>query len=127
MQIRFAASQPAGDHVLVLPATGPSIAAATGIDPIALVAILKRQRFEGDAGSVVEHFMDGEDAPRMLIVGLGRGDAAAAEQLGGAVVARLLTSGEREAVIDLSSATLDADSAARVALAAVLRSWRNDA
>ncbi|QNN65970.1 leucyl aminopeptidase [Sphingomonas rhizophila] len=126
MQIRFATSRPAGDHVLVLPATGPSIV-ATGIDPNGLASILKRQRFEGDAGSVVEHFTTGDDARRLLIVGIGRADAAAAEQLGGAVAGRLLTSGEREAVIDLSGAGLDADSAARVALAAVLRSWRHDA
>ena len=41
-------------------------------------------------------------------------------------MARLLTSGEAKAVIDLSSLGADADFAARVALGATLRSWRHD-
>ena len=50
----------------------------------------------------------------------------AAEKLGGTAVARLLTSGEKKAVIDLSGLGYDADAAARVGLAAALRSWRYD-
>jgi leucyl aminopeptidase len=38
----------------------------------------------------------------------------------------LITSGETKAVIDLSGLGYDADAAARVALAAALRSWRHD-
>jgi leucyl aminopeptidase len=41
-------------------------------------------------------------------------------------VSRLLTSGDTKAVIDLSGQGFDADSAARVGLAAVLRAWRYD-
>ena len=52
--------------------------------------------------------------------------AEAAEKLGGTAVARLLTSGEKKAVIDLSGRGFDADTAARVGLAAALRSWRYD-
>ncbi|MGH6784612.1 MAG: leucyl aminopeptidase, partial [Sphingomicrobium sp.] len=52
--------------------------------------------------------------------------ADAAEKLGGAAVARLLTSGEGHAVIDLTGLNYDADAAARVALGAALRSWRYD-
>ena len=48
------------------------------------------------------------------------------EKLGGAAVARLLTSGETDAVIDLSGLGYDADAAARVALGAALRGWRYD-
>ena len=43
--------------------------------------------------------------------------ATTPEKLGGAAVARLLTSGETDAVIDLTGLDFDADAAARVALA----------
>ncbi|HEX2624312.1 MAG TPA: leucyl aminopeptidase [Sphingomicrobium sp.] len=126
MQIRFAANRPSGDYALVLPATGATPAASAG-DAATLAAVLKRHRFDGDPGSAVDHFVDGEKGGRLLVVGVGRTlDGAAAEQLGGTAVARLLTSGEREAVIDLTGTSFDADAAARVALAASLRSWRFD-
>ncbi|MEO7505458.1 MAG: leucyl aminopeptidase [Sphingomicrobium sp.] len=123
MQIRFAAARPAGDHALIIPVPGgagsPLLAEFAGAE-----AALRRQRFEGEAGSVAEHFDNGR---RILAIGAGNGLAgASAEKLGGTAVARLLTSGEREAVIDLSGAGLDADGAARVALAAALRAWRID-
>ena len=61
---------------------------------------------------------------------MGTGDgttpAEAAEKLGGATSGRLLTSGEKHAVLDLTGLTYDADAAARVALAASLRAWRYD-
>nr|NUR38403.1 leucyl aminopeptidase [Sphingomonas sp.] len=50
----------------------------------------------------------------------------AAEKLGGAAAARLQTSGEKKAVIDISGLGYDADAAARVGLGAALRSWRYD-
>ncbi len=130
MQIRFADTRPTGDFALVLPAAGsqrPGLeslgAARAGVE-----AALKRGRFDGDVGSVVEYFLEGEGGRRLLVVGAGgeaaRGDAP--EKLGGTVVARLLTSGETQVVIDLSGLGFDADAAARVALAAALRSWRYD-
>ena len=127
MQIRFADTRPTGDFALVLPVAGghrPSLS-SLGADKAAVEAALKRSRFEGDSGAVVEHFADGG---RLLIVGTGADVAAtdAAEKLGGTAVARLLTSGETNAVIDLSGLNYDADAAARVALGAALRSWRYD-
>ena len=127
MQIRFADTRPAGDFALVLPAAGgnrPSLA-SLGTDRPAVEAALKRSRFEGDSGAVVEHFAQGG---RLLVVGTGADVAAAdaAEKLGGTAVARLLTSGETQAVIDLTGLDYDADAAARVALGAALRSWRHD-
>ena len=64
----------------------------------------------------------------MLLIGTGTGDAGgeAAEKLGGTAAARLQTSGEKTAVIDLSGLGYDADAAARVGLGAALRSWRYD-
>jgi hypothetical protein len=88
-----------------------------------------RQKFDGDSGSSAELFIEEEGASRrLLVVGLGKDSlpADAAEKLGGAAVARLLKSGETHAVIDLGGLGFDADAAAKVALAAELRSWRYD-
>src|SRR5918993_5522657 len=101
MQIRFADSRPTGDFALVLPVAGnlrPGIdglgAAKAGVE-----AALKRSRFDGDAGSVAEHFLDSDGGRRLLVVGFdATGDGP--EKLGGAAVARLLVSGETHAVID---------------------------
>ena len=127
MQIRFADTRPAGDFALVLPVTGNSRPGvqALGEAKAGVEAALTRSRFDGESGSVVEHFLEGEQGRRLLVVGTGKGGDAA-EKLGGAVVARLLTSGESNAVVDLTGLDYDADSAARVALGAALRSWRYD-
>jgi len=130
MQIRFADARPTGDFALVLPAAGnlrPGIDGLGGAKA-GVEAALKRSRFEGEAGSVVEHFLDSEGGRRLLVVGAGVdvAEGEAPEKLAGTVVARLLTSGETHAVIDLSGLKLDADAAARVGLAAALRAWRYD-
>jgi leucyl aminopeptidase len=131
MQISFAETRPTGDYALVLPVAGNDRAslASLGAAQQAVGAALDRQRFEGEGSSVSEQFADeGGAVRRVLIVGLGAGTAAAdaAEKLGGTAAARLLTSGEKKAVIDVSSLGYDADTAARVGLAAALRSWRYD-
>ena len=128
MKISFAATRPAGDYALVIPSAGdnrPGLA-SIGDGGKAIEAALKRQRFEGDAAASVEHFLDG--GQRLLVVGTGANSkpADAAEKLGGAIVSRLLLSGETHAVVDLTGLDYDADAAARVALAAALRAWRYD-
>ena len=130
MQIRFADTRPSGDYALALPAAGRK---RPGLDSLGeaksgVEAALKRQRFDGDSGVTCEHFVEGAKGGRLVMVGTGAdvSSADAAEKLGGSVVARLLTSGEREAVIDLSGLDYDADAAARVALGAILRGWRYD-
>jgi leucyl aminopeptidase len=130
MKISFAATLPVGDYAIVIPSAGkqrPALA-SLGKSGAAVEAALKRNRFEGDASSFVEHFLDGEHPRRILVVGTGGGivPADAAEKLGGAAVARLLLSGESHAVIDLTGMDYDADAAARVALAAALRAFRYD-
>jgi leucyl aminopeptidase len=131
MQVRFADRRPTGDFALVLPVAGKDRSALSSLGPAqgAVVAALERQRFEGEAASAAEQFIDDEGTlRRVLAVGTGGGTSPgdAAEKLGGTAVARLLTSGEKTAVIDLSGLEFDADAAARVGLAAALRSWRYD-
>ncbi|HXG99441.1 MAG TPA: leucyl aminopeptidase [Sphingomicrobium sp.] len=130
MQIRFAAQRPSGDHSLVIPVAGSERTAleSFGAAKAGIEAAIKRQRFEGEAGSSAEHYLDSDGGRRLLFIGVGTdaADGDSAEKLGGTVTAKLLTSGESSAVIDLSGAGFDADAAARVALGAVLRSWRHD-
>ena len=130
MQIRFSDSRPTGDFALVLPSAGT---VRPGIDSLgaakaAVEAAIKRNRFDGESGSVVETFLDGDGGRRLLVIGTSSDGSAgeAAEKLAGTAVTRLLTSGETSAVIDLSGHDYDADAAARVALAVALRSWRYD-
>src|SRR4051794_13948727 len=106
MQIRFAETRPEGEYALVLPVAGKSRSALGALGPAqqSVVAALDRQRFEGDAQSVSEHFIDeGGTTRRLLVVGTGGGSTPgdAGEKLGGSVAARLITSGESHAVIDL--------------------------
>jgi leucyl aminopeptidase len=131
MEIRFADTRPTGDYALVLPVAGKDRAslASLGAAQQSVSAALDRQRFEGEGSSVSEQFVDDNGTTRrVVIVGLGAGakPEEAAEKLGGTAAARLLASGEKKAVIDVSSLREDADTAARVGLAAALRSWRYD-
>ncbi|MEO8455230.1 MAG: leucyl aminopeptidase [Sphingomicrobium sp.] len=131
MEIRFADRRPEGDFALVLPVAAKDRLSLASLGPAqqSVATALDRQRFEGDASSAAEQFIDDNGATRrLLVVGTGAGTPPhqAAEKLGGTAVARLLTSGETKAVLDLSGLGFDSDSAARVGLAAALRSWRYD-
>ncbi|MEO7602311.1 MAG: leucyl aminopeptidase [Sphingomicrobium sp.] len=127
MKISFADSRPTGDYALVVPVVGGGKDGALklGEEYSSHSPALARQRFEGEAGSAAEQFAGDR---RILFVGLGKetGKPDVAEKLGGTAVARLLTSGEKTAVIDLGGLKSSADFAARVALAATLRGWRHD-
>ena len=129
MQIRFVAKRPSGDHALVLPIAGKARAnlGTFGTAKAGIEAAMKRQRFDGEADTSAEYYLESDGGRRLLLVGTGKQSKPdSAERLGSAVSAKLLTSGEREAVIDLAEASYDADQAARVALGAMLRGWRHD-
>jgi leucyl aminopeptidase len=131
MKIRFADARPQGDYALVVPVAGKdrSALAALGTASEAVAAALDRQRFEGEGSSVSEQFIaHNGKVRRLLVIGTGNGAAGreAAEKLGGTAAARLQTSGEETAVIDVSGLRYDADTSARVGLGAALRSWRYD-
>ena len=130
MQIKFADRRPEGDFALVLPVAGNDRKSLTSLGSAqqSVATALDRQRFEGDASSIAEQFFDDSGTVRRLVA-IGTGSATpveGAEKLGGNAVARLLTSGETTAVIDVTGLGYDADAAARVGLAAALRSWRYD-
>jgi leucyl aminopeptidase len=92
----------------------------------------KAARFSGKTGQVFETFAAGEDRAvvRRVLVGAGKVDAkdrtASLERAGAALVAKYLTSGETELVLDLSGSNLEPSEAAAVLLGARLRAWRHD-
>lgn len=97
----------------------------------ALTRAVAAARFDGSASEIVE--LLGLAEHRILVAGLGdagKADASAFEKLGGAIVAKLLTSGETAVSIDfagVAGGTADeANAAARLAHGAVLRAYRFD-
>jgi leucyl aminopeptidase len=102
----------------------------SGLDEAArtlAVRAAEAQRFEREIGAIAETFIeDSGSARRLLFVGYGaRADEPALnERVGGALTARLLTSGETRLVIDARG--IDGRAAARLAFGAAARSWRYD-
>ena len=132
MNVTFAADRPADAPVLALPVTkaGAGSIAPAGLDESAraiVAAAAAGQRFTGEAGSVAEAYVQaGTGASRIILLGVGEGDDASYERAGGALTARLLTSGVTGAVVDLSGAGASATAAARLGAAAAQRAWRYD-
>jgi len=134
LKISFASERPSGPFALALPVWSEDMIAdrLAGLDPSTRAVAARAaeaQRFEREAGSVAETFVaEGEGARRLLLVGLGdrRQDDALFEKVGGALAARLLTSGETRLVVDLTGLGLDGEAAARIGLGAAARGWRFD-
>ena len=122
MKLAFAATRPADAAVLALPVRKGAAPAVAEADRALVEAAAKAQRFEGEPGSVAEVFLP--SGTRLLLLGVGSGDDAAHERAGGALTARLLTSGATAAVADLTGT--DATSVARFAAGATQRAWRFD-
>jgi leucyl aminopeptidase len=134
MKVSFAAKRPTGSYALAIPvwsedSPGDRLGGFDESARLLAVQAAEAQRFEREAAAVAEVFVrDGETPRRLLLVGLGprRDDDALYERVGGALTARLLTSGETRLVIDLSGLGLDGMAAARIAFGAAARSWRFD-
>jgi len=129
MQVRFAAARPDGDFALALPVPQGGDVRAAGLAagnlPLAREAA-RAMRFDGEAGAIAELVADEAGARRILLVGTGRGEAVDFEKAGGALAARLLTSGTETLVVDLAGLAAGAEPVARLAAGVVLRSWRID-
>ncbi|WP_404714338.1 leucyl aminopeptidase [Sphingomonas sp. MMS24-J13] len=132
MSISFSPDRSGDDVLLALPVISgegiegrlpPELAEA---GPIARAAVAAA-RFNGEAGSIVEVLAEiGGAVKRVLLVGAGT--ALDAERAGSALITKLLTSGDTALTIDVRSidSAKRAEFAARLALAASLRSWRFD-
>ena len=141
MLIHYAATVPAADPAgalaVVMVKGAPLGQAAAALDATTggqLARAIAAARFEGDAAAVLEILAPANvAATRVLVVGLGlpdKADAATFEKIGGAVAAKLLTSGDKSVTIDLTGldggTLLPADAAARIAHGAALRAYRFD-
>jgi leucyl aminopeptidase len=131
MKIAFAASAAPSNHALIVPVPKDGVAACPelGAEIVALVrAAATSARFEGEAGSLFETYVEAAGVRRLLLVGVGQGSLEDYEKAGASIAAKLQTSGESEAHIDLRGLVLSpsADAVARFAAGAVLRSWRYD-
>ena len=93
-----------------------------------LGAAARQTRFEGAAGAIAETAaIDGDQAKRLLLVGIGDGTAHDLERGGAALVARLQTSGVTAVHVDFASAgQSDEDDVLAFAMGAKLRNWRLD-
>ena len=134
MKVSFAKKRPSGSYALAIPVWGEDMLAdrLAGLDDAGRKLAARAadaQRFEREAATIAETFVEeGDAARRLLLIGLGgrRDDEALFERIGGALTARLLTSGETRLVIDLAGLDLDGESAARIAFGAAARAWRYD-
>lgn len=129
MQITFAPA--ASDAaILILPVEKDGLAradwASVGEDARAIgEAAAGAARFAGEAGKTVELFAQHAGAVRhVLLVGTGSGSEADWTKAGGAVTAKLLTSGATAATAILSGTS--AENVACFAAAAQQRAWRFD-
>ena len=93
-------------------------------DGAALALVAARNRFEGEAGTLIDHVDPSTPSRRLLVAGIGKGMAEDYEKAGAALTAKLLTSGEESLVVDAGAAS--AESVARLATGLVLRGWRHD-
>ncbi len=134
MKISFAAQRPEGSYALAIPVWSEDMLMDRlgSLDETARMLAARSaeaQRFEREAAAVAETFIsEGNRVRRLLLVGLGgrRDDEALFEKVGGALSAKLLTSGESRLVVDLTGLTIRGADAARIGFGAAARSWRYD-
>ena len=132
IKVSFAIRRPEGAYALAIPVRSEDmlhdrLADLDEASRSLAVRSAEAQRFEREVGAIAETFIDdGGNVRRLLLVGYGANadEAAIHERVGGALTARLLTSGETRLVVD--AAGLSGVAAARLAFGAAARSWRHD-
>jgi len=124
MDIQFVAQIDASADVVAFPVRKGEADALGAL----LGAAAAQARFEGAAGAIAETAaIDGGNAKRLLLVGIGEGSVHDLERAGAALVARLQTSGVSTLHVDFASAgQSDEDDVLAFAMGAKLRNWRID-
>lgn len=124
MDIQFVAQIDASADVVAFPVRKGEAVALGAL----LGAAAAQARFDGAAGTVAETAaIDGEQAKRLLLVGIGEGSEQDLERGGAALTAKLQTSGATHVHVDFASAgQSDADDVLAFAMGARLRNWRLD-
>jgi len=126
MEIRFSSSAATDTDTLVFAVKTDGLGQLpTHID---MTDAAKMARFNGECSSIVESFASVDGAPRrILLLGVGGAGDTDMEKAGGALVAKLLTSGAKQASISFEAAgPVAATGISRLAFGAALRSWRID-
>ena len=124
MDIQFVAQIDASADVVAFPVRKGEAAKLGAL----LGAAAAQARFEGAAGAIAETAaIDGDQARRLLLVGIGDGTTHDLERGGAALTARLQTSGVTAVHVDFASAgQSDEDDVLAFAMGARLRDWRLD-
>ncbi|MBA4047863.1 MAG: leucyl aminopeptidase [Sphingomonas sp.] len=134
MKIEFSLTPAADVAVLALPVE------KEGLDRVGFGAVdttgqalamgaARAARFDGDAGAVVDLMVPtATGVTQLLLVGTGSGSEVDFERAGGALTAKLLTSGATRVTVDMAALPTPpaTQSVARFAAAAVSRAWRID-
>lgn len=134
MQITFAPAVAADAAIVAIPVEKDGLArigwgAVGGDAPAVAASAAAASRFVGDAGTSIDVFATVGGAVRhIVLLGVGTGGEADWEKAGGALTAKLLTSGATAVGVDLAAipAAPSAKAVARFAAAAVQRAWRYD-
>ncbi|MEZ5655981.1 MAG: leucyl aminopeptidase [Sphingobium sp.] len=126
MEIRFSSARSADADSIAFAVKSDGLAnlpASAGMAGAAAAA-----RFSGECGAIVESFaeIDGTSR-RVLLLGVGSGNSADMERAGGALVAKLLTSGAKHVSLSFEAAgPVTAANVVRAGFGALLRAWRID-
>ena len=134
MKVRFSTDRPDGAYAFALPLWSEDLLTDRlgSLDEPARTLVARAaeaQRFEREIATLAETFIAEDDgARRVILVGLGakRDEDSLFERAGGALTARLLTSGETRLVVDLTGLAIDGEAAARMAFGTAARAWRYD-
>ncbi len=133
MKIVFSAASQPNAPTLAFPVEKDGLERATfgALDAAArkiVVGAARSNRFDGEAGGAVDIFLPaGEGVQRIVLLGLGAGGEPDFERAGGALTARLLTSGVDAVTVDFAGvSTPSAKAVARFAAGAAQRAWRFD-
>ena len=127
MKIQFAAERPSSADVLAFIVTKTSFADfAFPLEKANMVReTAKLARFDGSAGqSFLLIAEEGDRVVRVVLLGVGDGDAGDYQKAGGEIVAKVQTSGAKH--IAIHAANLSGVAAAEAAYGALLRNWRID-
>jgi leucyl aminopeptidase len=134
IEIAFSQTRAVDTAALIIPVVRDSLPSAVvpalHADTLALVrAAAAASQFDGEAGALFEqHVAIPSGSQRLLLVGVGAGTPEDYEKAGGAATAKLLTSGQTQAVVDVSGLAIapSLECLMRLGAALALRSWRYD-
>ncbi|MDX3909688.1 MAG: leucyl aminopeptidase [Sphingobium sp.] len=126
MDIAISPSRPSAADTLVFAIPKDGLTTLPVAASRTLVDGARAARFSGDAGTTFESFVDEAGAVlRVVLLGTGNGSESDLEKAGGALTARLSTSGAVHAAVEFPLGA-SGISAARLAFGARLRGWRID-